>query len=301
MARPDHWFKNVFILPGLLTAAVFTKTPWRDLVSPLVVGGISACLIASANYVINEWVDADDDRFHPVKRDRPAVRKQVRMPWVWVEYALLILAGMGLAATVSVGFLAASVLFAVAGIVYNMKPFRTKDRTYLDVVSESVNNPIRLLLGWFMVTESILPPASLVLGYWMGGAFLMGVKRYSELRYLGGSGHAEQYRRSFRHYTEENLLTSSFFYGLFSAFCLGVFLVKHRVELLISVPFLAVLFAWYLRIGLKPDSSAQHPEKLYREGFFFAYCVILAALLVVLFVWDVPLLHWFLGGSQYRG
>ena len=31
------------------------------------------------------------------------------------------------------------------------------------------SNAIRLLLGWFLVTESYLPPSSLVFGYWMAG------------------------------------------------------------------------------------------------------------------------------------
>ena len=27
IARPDHWFKNVFVLPGVLIAALLTNTP----------------------------------------------------------------------------------------------------------------------------------------------------------------------------------------------------------------------------------------------------------------------------------
>ena len=51
------------------------------------------------------------------------------------------------------------------GLIYNVPPIRSKERPYLDVLSESINNPIRLLLGWFVVTERELPPASLVVIY----------------------------------------------------------------------------------------------------------------------------------------
>jgi hypothetical protein len=34
------------------------------------------------------------------------------------------------------------------GIFYNVRPMRTKDRAYLDVISESINNPLRLMIGW---------------------------------------------------------------------------------------------------------------------------------------------------------
>ena len=40
--------------------------------------------------------------------------------------------------------LTAAVLLLM-GIAYNVPPLRTKDRPYLDVLSESVNNPLRLL------------------------------------------------------------------------------------------------------------------------------------------------------------
>src|SRR5207247_7161113 len=120
-------------------------------------------------------------------------------------------------------------------------------------------------------THEPLPPSSLLVGYWMGGAFLMGVKRYAEFRYLAVAGTAGLYRRSFQSYREDTLLISSFFYAMCAGFFLGVFLVKYRIELLLGLPFVALLFAWYLKIGMKPDSAAQHPERLYREKELIAY------------------------------
>ena len=66
-----------------------------------------------------------------------------------------------------------------------MPPIRTKEWAYVDVLSESINNPIRLLLGWFALVTSHVPPASLAISYWMAGAFLMAVKRYAEYRHIG--------------------------------------------------------------------------------------------------------------------
>jgi 4-hydroxybenzoate polyprenyltransferase len=299
MARVDHWIKNLFVLPGVLIAALLSGTSCRSFWVQFLVGSVSVCLIASANYIINEWVDADFDRFHPVKKDRPAVQSRVSATGVRIEYLLVVALGLALAATVSLGFFLMSTVFAASGIAYSIQPLRTKERVYLDVLSESVNSPIRLLLGWFIVTESVLPPSSLVLAYWMGGAFLMAVKRYSELRSIG-KNEAALYRRSFRYYTEETLLISSFFYAMCSAFFLGVFLVKHRVELLLSFPFLALLFTWYLWLGMWPESPAQHPEKLYQEKAFFVFCIFLAVLLMTLLVWDVPRMNWFLEGAAIR-
>ena len=181
IARPDHWFKNVFVLPGTVIAALFADIPFSQFAWPMLIGLISTCLIASANYVIDEWLDAECDRHHPVKKQRPSANGDIKASLVYVEYGILSVAGLCLAAIVSTYFLATGVVFLIMGIVYNVRPFRTKDRVFLDVLSESINNPIRLSLGWFVVISNPLPPSSLVFGYWMGGAFLMAVKRYAEL------------------------------------------------------------------------------------------------------------------------
>jgi 4-hydroxybenzoate polyprenyltransferase len=297
IARPSHWFKNVAVLPGTVIAALFTNTPVSELAWPLLIGLISICLIASANYVINEWLDAKFDHFHPVKKNRPSVVGDVKAPLVYIEYVILSVAGPGLAMLISTHFFSTAIAFLIMGILYNVEPLRTKDRVYLDVLSESANNPIRLLLGWFIVTNQCMPPSSLILGYWMGGAFLMAIKRYAELQVIADPHASKLYRRTFGYYTKESLLVSAFFYGECSAFFLGVFLIKYRIELLFSLPFFAFLFSLYLHIGLKPNSIAQNPERLYREKFFILYVVILTIVVSVLLFLDLPWLNWFLQNS----
>ena len=294
MARPSHWFKNLFVLPGTVIVLILSHTPISQIVVPLIIGLISVCLISSANYVVNGWVDAESDRFHPLKKNRPAAKGSVKAPWVYIEYVVLVIFGLGLALLVSGKFFAVSIFFLIMGTLYNIKPFRTKDREYLDVLSESINNPIRLALGWFIVTDAILPPSSLILGYWAAGAFLMNVKRYAEFRALTDLDKARAYRRSFNFYTEKKLLLLSFLYAMSTAFFLGVFLVKYRVELLFSLPFLAILFTWYLYIGMKQNSPAQHPEHLFQEKAFFAYLLFVIILLGALLFFDIPWMNWFL-------
>ena len=48
------------------------------------------------------------------------------------------------------------------GPVYNVPPIRTKEIPYVDVITESFNNPIRLLLGWFAVTAGRIPEERLI-------------------------------------------------------------------------------------------------------------------------------------------
>ena len=74
-------------------------------------------------------------------------------------------------------------------------------------------------------------------------------------------------------------------------FFLGVFLVKYRIEFLIAFPFLALMFAWYLAIGLRPASPVQAPEKLYQEVGYVAYVAGICVLIAILLVVDFPVLQ----------
>ncbi len=145
-----------------------------------------------------------------------------------------------------------------------------------------------------MIETSALPPASLLLGYWMGGAFLMTVKRLAELRMLVtliGRANANLYRHSFRGYSEEILLVQALVTSLLSSFFLGVFVVKYRIEYLLALPVLALLFGIYLKLGLKEHSAAQAPERLLREKRLLVITVTLFLLLFFLTWVDLPFLR----------
>ena len=296
IARPDHWIKNIFVIPGIVFAMGLSRETYYvdTIIFNIIVGMISTCLIASANYTINEWLDAPFDRFHPIKKNRPAVSAGVKAKGVYIQYVILLIAGLSTAWAVSIEFASVMAVLAMMGVVYNVEPLRSKDKPFLDVLSESINNPLRLLGGWFMVTNNYLPPVSLLLGYWFGGAFLMAIKRFSEYRMIVEADTEENaalYRKSFGFYNEEILLNYSFFFALCTVFFLGVFLIKYKIELLIFVPFLAGLFCWYFHISLKADSAAQKPEKLYREKAMMLYVLFLVILFSACMLIDIPLLH----------
>ena len=65
--------------------------------------------------------------------------------------------------------------------------------------------------------------------------------------------------------------------------------------------FLAIAFAWYMHIGLKPQSAASTPERLYREGGFALYLVFVVAIIGIAFLFDLPLLRWFLQNAFTEG
>jgi decaprenyl-phosphate phosphoribosyltransferase len=207
-----------------------------------------------------------------------------------LQYLFLAGIGIGWSCAINTPLLLVSLVFLGMGLLYNVPPFRTKDYPYLDVLSESLNNPIRFLFGWFAINSYLLPPSSILLAYWMGGAYLMAVKRYSEYRDIRDPKRAKLYRKSFGAYSRKSLLLSAFFYAICAAFFIGIFLIKYKSEFVIMVPLFAALFTWYLRIGLKPESAAQSPETLYQEHYFMIFAAIVFLLSIALFYAKIPLL-----------
>ena len=198
------------ILPGLLLAIALGATIPDNFIWIFIIGVTSICLIASANYTINEWLDAEFDRHHPVKKNRPSALGSVKKEFVIFQWFVLASLGLYFSYLIKIEFLIANALLLGMGIVYNVSPLRTKDRVYIDVLSEAINNPLRFLLGWYLVIAPLIPPSSVLFSYWMGGAFLMTVKRYAEYRFINDPNRAGLYRRSFQFYTEEKLLLSAF-------------------------------------------------------------------------------------------
>ena len=291
VARLGHWTKNVFVLPGALAAAWLAQPIGRDGIVRLAAALLATCLAASANYVINEWLDAGSDAYHPLKNSRPAVRGAVTVQGILVEYVILALGAIALGLYVSPGVTWTIVALMVMGLAYNVPPVRLKDRVYADVLSESVNNALRLLIGWFAVTSAYWPPVSLVVGYWMGGAYLMAVKRLAEYRMIGDPERAARYRRSFAKYTEASLIISAMLYAMMATFLLGTFLIKYRIEYVLAMPALWGLFCWYLVLGFREGSVAQRPESLFREtGLILCVVALVLAILVLTFV-DIPVIQ----------
>lgn len=290
IARPDHWIKQLFVFPGSLFALLLTQMADVNmgLFANVILGFFSTCFIASANYVINEWLDAEFDKFHPTKKNRSVVSEDVKKEIVYIEYAALSIAGVASAFFCGKEVLICEIWLWIMGIFYNVKPFRTKDIAILDVLSESINNAIRFLIGWFMVTSVFLPPISIVVAYWMGGAFLMATKRYAEYRMIDNPELAGRYRKSFKMYSEELLLTSAFFYGMCATFLMGVFLVKYKIEFTLLMPFVFFLFCYYIHIAHKPDSAAQKPEKLFKEKGLMLYIVFLILLFLICLKISIP-------------
>ena len=285
--RIDHWLKNVFILFGHGAAFVLLgmHLSWH-LTWVLTLSLLPACFVASANYVLNEILDAPFDRLHPTKKDRAVASGEAKEGVLWVLMGLLLVAGFVLAwPFFNAAYLVSLLLLFLSGLVYNVPPLRLKDRAFLDVIAESFNNPIRLWLGWYAIApQNSFPPLSIVLAWWMFGALLMTGKRYAEYRFINSAERSGAYRRSFKTYTEKSLLIAMITYANLFCFCAGTAVAVYRPNLVFAFPAVVAAIIAYFNKAVSSQGAHLEPEQLLKSPLLLL-CILLTLSLTIFLIY----------------
>ena len=299
IARPDHWLKNIFILFGHVVALVLLPGTWQGphTLALAAFSLVPACLIASANYILNEILDAPFDRLHPTKRFRGVAAGLVLVPRLWAFQAALIAVGFALSlAFFNPGYTLALALLLASGLVYNVPPLRLKDRPWGDVIAESFNNPIRLWLGWFALAPwpGSWPPLTIVLAWWCFGGLLMTGKRYAEFRFIGGQEKSGLYRKSLGTYTERSLIIAMITYANLFCFGAGLAIATHPPlhNLVFVFPVILVAIIAYFHHAMSEVGARLEPEQLLRNPWIILWTLLSAAAALALLLAPQLLLPW---------
>ena len=141
LARPAHWVKNAFVLAGIVFGHAWDDA---DLLQAALITTLAFCLASSAVYAFNDAQDAEQDRDHPDKRNRPVARGAVSKREAFVIAGIL--ASAGLAAAASAGVIAAGIVAAylVLNIAYTLGLKRVP---VVDVFVIAAGFMLRLLAG----------------------------------------------------------------------------------------------------------------------------------------------------------
>ncbi|MBW2982649.1 UbiA family prenyltransferase, partial [Candidatus Woesearchaeota archaeon] len=151
--RIHHWSKNLFIFLGFLLAFLYVKYVEVYDIFKLLVVFLSFSFISSGNYILNDLLDIKFDSNNPLKKNRMLTKKMIPKKYSIIFMILLWIVGLFIPfiflepKKTIFGFI---ILFS--GILYNVKPFRLKSIAILDVLSESINSPIRMYAGWVILT-----------------------------------------------------------------------------------------------------------------------------------------------------
>ncbi len=150
--RPKQWFKNVFVL-----AAVFFDARILDPIALLKSLGafIVFCAISSAIYLINDLVDMEGDRNHPLKRKRPLASGALQPRVAQIAAVALALGGLALAFLVDLRLLWVALTYLVVMMLYN---YRLKHVVILDVMTVAFGFVLRVHAGAVVVVVARFSP-----------------------------------------------------------------------------------------------------------------------------------------------
>jgi 4-hydroxybenzoate polyprenyltransferase len=151
--RPHQWVKNLFVMaPMFFHKDVFVTTPQGVPALNLIVTGralgatIVFCLLAGAVYTINDLVDVEADRIHPVKRSRPIPSGQVPESLARMMAVGLVVFALGTSYLLSWKFALVAGIYFVENLAYS---FKLKKVAFLDVGLIAFGFVLRVLAGGF--------------------------------------------------------------------------------------------------------------------------------------------------------
>jgi 4-hydroxybenzoate polyprenyltransferase len=182
LLRPQQWIKNAFVWAGFLFARA-----WHDvaLAQQVALAFIAFCLLASAVYIGNDWLDRDADRAHPTKRDRPLASGRIGGAAAASLAIVLAVAGLTLGAWVGTALFAVLVAYLALNVMYSLL---LKRIVIIDVFALSFGFLLRILAG--TVGVGIAPSPWLLMCGLMLTLLLGFGKRRAESAAAGAPGRA---------------------------------------------------------------------------------------------------------------
>lgn len=149
--RVRHWVKNFFVfIPIFFGGAIFDV----DQLGAGAVTWMAFCFAASAIYCLNDIIDVEADRAHPVKCNRPIASGAISVGEAYLMMGVMVVLSMAMLSLLTewkaVGGIV--VFYLVLNVLYCI---RLKDKAIIDVCIVAFGFVLRILAGGF-ATDIVL-------------------------------------------------------------------------------------------------------------------------------------------------
>ena len=143
LLRPTQWIKNAFVFMPLIFGARLLHLQELSSVAGM---ALAFCLASSATYILNDYVDVDQDRVHPLKKHRPLAAGLVSTSAAFAIMVVLLGGAFGMTAAFRTPWPCYALLAAYVGLQVAYC-FALKHMVILDVLSISVGFVFRVQAG----------------------------------------------------------------------------------------------------------------------------------------------------------
>lgn len=272
--RPKQWYKNTVVFAALFFSKNFFNLAMLETV---VLGFVALCFLSSSSYIINDIIDAKQDRSHDKKKNRPIASGKLPISLAIVWMVILLIVGVYISFTVGEKF---TVLMAVFVIFLQSYNFYFKNIAFADISILSTNFMIRAVAGAIAINVIISP--WLMLGTYLLALFLSSAKRKVDLETLGEN--AKKYKKVFEIYTigllDRILIVSSTL--VFVAYCLYSFLgsLGNPTIMIATIPIVFFLIFRYYYLAISKNQIARDPENVFTDKQMLAGMILWIVILV---------------------
>lgn len=191
LLRPSQWIKNGVVLAGLIFSG---KAGATGLVEMSLLALAAFCFLSSAVYVLNDLIDRERDRAHPLKKNRPIAAGRISTGTAGALFLIMGLIGMVISFLINTNVLIVSICYVLLMVFYT---FWLKNIVIIDVMTLAGGFVLRALAGAVAIDvefSSWLLIATFVLALFLG----LGKRRH-ELILL--EANASEHRRSLEKYS----------------------------------------------------------------------------------------------------
>ena len=200
--RPKQWTKNVLVFIGFIFTLNQYWTPFSptmyDWVARTALAFVLLCAVSSAVYMLNDVVDIEKDRQHPIKRLRPLPSGELQPYQAIVAMLLLLLVAIPVSYWLNPGFAGIVVGYFVLMLAYS---FWLKNIVLVDIFVIAGGFVLRAIAGAVVLNVPISP--WLYFCTLLGALFIGFGKRRHELILLNND--ATHHRQILKEYTPELL------------------------------------------------------------------------------------------------
>ncbi|MDH7488399.1 MAG: decaprenyl-phosphate phosphoribosyltransferase [Anaerolineae bacterium] len=276
--RPKQWTKNVFVWAALVFDRKLFQTQY---LLPTLAGFAIFCLLSSAVYLINDLVDIEHDRQHPVKRNRPLASGQLRKSVAVIAAVLIIVICVPTAFALNVQFGIISTAYLLLMIAYS---FYLKNRVIVDVMTIAAGFVLRVAGGVVLVDVERFSPW-LYICMTLLALFLGFSKRRHELALLaeGANNHRAILDEYSLRFLDEmiNVVASStvIAYSLYTFFAPNV---PANHTMMLTIPFVLYGIFRYLYLIHIREEGGSPEELLLKDKPFFLNVVLFGIAVIVI-------------------
>ncbi|MCL5256907.1 MAG: decaprenyl-phosphate phosphoribosyltransferase [Chloroflexi bacterium] len=254
--RPKQWTKNGIIVAGLVFSLnLFQPVPVALTFAALVI----FCLLSSAIYLVNDVVDIEKDKQHPLKRLRPIAAGLVPAPLAIGLSAAIVGVLIPVSLFINIGFGAVAITYVATMFAYS---FFLKHILIIDVFVLAAGFVLRAMSGAVIIHVAISPwlyVCTVLLALFLGLS-----KRRHELLLLDAE--ALNHRKILQEYSapllEEMIsVVSSATIMAYSLYTFSAENLPKNHYMMFTIPFVLYAIFRYLYLVYRKDEGGS-PEQL---------------------------------------